>query len=148
MCNMEMVERFREAFEYLYNIGAIHTKKDLAEKMKVSRGSVQNAYAGNESYMNDSFMKKLARTFPGVLNLEWLLYGTGEMLQRSQKPQEAHVISEVNNSTPETLSELVGQITRLLNKIDEKDAKIEELMKENNELREELNGGYLSKKRS
>lgn len=59
---METVERFRKAYDYLYESGAIHTKKDLAEKMKVSRGSVQYAYAGNESYLNESFLKKFAKT--------------------------------------------------------------------------------------
>ena len=46
---METVERFRKAYDYLYESGAIHTKKDLAEKMKVSRGSVQYAYVFGET---------------------------------------------------------------------------------------------------
>lgn len=75
---METVERFRKAYDYLYESGAIHTKKDLAEKMKVSRGSVQYAYAGNESYLNESFLKKFAKTFEAI-NLDWLLTGEGEV---------------------------------------------------------------------
>lgn len=145
---MKRSERFKMAFDYLLKIGKIHKKSQLGEMMGYTRSVVSNAYNGNDDYATNIFLARFCAVFPDVFNYEWLLNETGEMLQSSQKPQEASVISEVNNSTPETLSELVGQITRLLNKIDEKDAKIEELMKENNELREELNGGYLSKKRS
>ena len=145
---MDMKERFNKAFAYLRGEQIINGQKDLAEKLGATPSNISKALSGDKSALTNNLMKRFSAAFPGVFNLRWLILGEGEMLQSSQKPQEAHVISEVNNSTPETLSELVGQITRLLNKIDEKDAKIEELMKENNELREELNGGYLSKKRS
>lgn len=107
---METVERFRKAYDYLYESGAIHTKKDLAEKMKVSRGSVQYAYAGNESYLNESFLKKFAKTFEAI-NLDWLLTGDGEMLK---KAQEAPKTNGMTNSSDENISKLLEQNKELI----------------------------------
>ena len=107
---METVERFRKAYDYLYESGAIHTKKDLAEKMKVSRGSVQYAYAGNESYLNESFLKKFAKTFEAI-NLDWLLTGDGEMLK---KAQEAPKTNEMSNSSNDNISKLLEQNKELI----------------------------------
>lgn len=137
---MEIVERFRKAYEYLYNTGIVHTKKDLAEKMKVSRGSVQNAYAGNESYLNESFMRKLARTFPDVFNLDWLLTGSGEMLKSSQMPQEDTKDVQPTSMQPDIQKWLMKQNEELVALLKQAQATIDRKDHELSELRKELKG--------
>ena len=135
---METVERFRKAYDYLYESGAIHTKKDLAEKMKVSRGSVQYAYAGNESYLNESFLKKFAKTFEAI-NLDWLLTGDGEMLK---KAQEAPKTNGMTNSSDENISKLLEQNKELIDvlkkSLEESQRTNSILLNELAELRKEL----------
>lgn len=135
---METVERFRKAYDYLYESGAIHTKKDLAEKMKVSRGSVQYAYAGNESYLNESFLKKFAKTFEAI-NLDWLLTGDGEMLK---KAQEAPKPNEMSNSSNDNISKLLEQNKELIDvlkkSLEESQRTNSILLNELAELRKEL----------
>lgn len=135
---MKTVERFRKAYDYLYESGAIHTKKDLAEKMKVSRGSVQYAYAGNESYLNESFLKKFAKTFEAI-NLDWLLTGDGEMLK---KAQEAPKTNGMTNSSDENISKLLEQNKELIDvlkkSLEESQRTNSILLKELSELRKEL----------
>lgn len=135
---METVERFRKAYDYLYESGAIHTKKDLAEKMKVSRGSVQYAYAGNESYLNESFLKKFAKTFEAI-NLDWLLTGEGEMLK---KAQEAPKTNGMTNSSDENISKLLEQNKELIDvlkkSLEESQRTNSILLNELAELRKEL----------
>lgn len=135
---METVERFRKAYDYLYESGAIHTKKDLAEKMKVSRGSVQYAYAGNESYLNESFLKKFAKTFEAI-NLDWLLTGDGEMLK---KAQEAPKPNGMTNSSDENISKLLEQNKELIDvlkkSLEESQRTNSILLNELSELRREL----------
>lgn len=135
---METVERFRKAYDYLYESGAIHTKKDLAEKMKVSRGSVQYAYAGNESYLNESFLKKFAKTFEAI-NLDWLLTGEGEMLK---KVQEAPKSNGMNDSSNDNLSKLLEQNKELIDvlkkSLEESQKTNSILLNELSELRKEL----------
>ena len=135
---METVERFRKAYDYLYESGAIHTKKDLAEKMKVSRGSVQYAYAGNESYLNESFLKKFAKTFEAI-NLDWLLTGEGEMLK---KVQETPKPNEMSNSSNNNISKLLEQNKELIDvlkkSLEESQRTNSILLNELAELRKEL----------
>lgn len=137
---METVERFRKAYDYLYESGAIHTKKDLAEKMKVSRGSVQYAYAGNESYLNESFLKKFAKTFEEI-NLDWLLTGDGEMLK---KAQEAPKPNEISNSSNDNISKLLEQNKELIDvlkkSLEESQRTNSILLNELSELRKGLTG--------
>lgn len=143
---MEIVERFRKAYEYLYNTGIVHTKKDLAEKMKVSRGSVQNAYAGNESYLNESFMRKLERTFPGIFNMNWLLSGEGEMLQEKSKP------AVVTNSSSDNISLLLEQnkelIGMLKKSLEDSQRTNNILLNELSELRKELKGDAVASQKT
>lgn len=137
---METVERFRKAYDYLYESGAIHTKKDLAEKMKVSRGSVQYAYAGNESYLNESFLKKFAKTFEAI-NLDWLLEGKGEMLKKVQEDTKSN---GVTNSSDENISRLLEQNKELIDvlkkSLEESQRTNSILLNELSELRKGLTG--------
>lgn len=77
---MEKNERIRTAYEYLRNIGKIHTQQDLADSMGVKKESISRAFSGNESYLTDKFLYKFNQTFGNIFNIDWLLYEEGDMI--------------------------------------------------------------------
>ena len=144
---MDKKERFCMAYEYLRSIGKIHTQEDLAMVMKASRSNVSSALAGRKKVLTDNFIQRFAASFPGMFNLDWLLYGEGEMLKGAESPQESLTASMVSDTTPYGETSRDAIIMRLMDKIDEKDAKIEALQNEVAELRAELAmAGLLTKK--
>lgn len=77
-------QRFKSAFDYLRSIGAIHTQKDLADKIGASRSNVCSALKGVEKVLTDRFLIRFNAAFSEKFNTDWLLTGKGEMLASSQ----------------------------------------------------------------
>lgn len=73
------VLRFNKGFEYLRNIGMVHTQADVAKAMGASRPNVSSALKGDEKVLTDKFLKRFANAFD-VLSQDWLLTGEGPML--------------------------------------------------------------------
>lgn len=69
--------RLNKGFEYLRNIGMVHTQADVAKAMGASRPNVSSALKGDEKVLTDKFLKRFANAFD-VLSQDWLL--TGEVL--------------------------------------------------------------------
>lgn len=84
---MEKLERFQEAFNYLYGQGEFRNKTECAKRMNRSRENVSGAYYGREPFFNDKFLMSFCKEFP-IINSEWLLNGTGKMLNKQEKPSE------------------------------------------------------------
>lgn len=77
-------QRFKSAFDYLRSIGAIHTQKDLADKIGASCSNVCSALKGVEKVLTDRFLIRFNAAFSEKFNTDWLLTGKGEMLASSQ----------------------------------------------------------------
>ena len=84
---MDKVERFQNAYDYLYGRGEYHSKSDLAKRLGRTRTNVSEAYYGRQPYFTDKFLLSFCREFP-IINYEWLVNGTGEMLNQQEKPSE------------------------------------------------------------
>ena len=84
---MDKVERFQNAYDYLYGRGEYHSKSDLAKRLGRTRTNVSEAYYGRKPYFTDKFLLSFCREFP-IINYEWLVNGTGEMLNQQEKPSE------------------------------------------------------------
>ena len=67
--------------------------------------------------------------------MDWLLNGEGEMLKATQVAQDGTIPYGTVNTPPDTLQLLVEQNTRLLDMIAQKDAKIDQLQRELDEIR-------------
>ena len=80
---MDKKSRVNQAYSYLYDIGAIHSQKELSEKMGASAPNVSSALKGVESVLTDRFLNRFSDTFP-IINKAWLLTGEGEMLSSPQ----------------------------------------------------------------
>lgn len=132
---MTRKERFQKVYAYLFGEGLIKSKQNLADIIECTRPTLSKAYNGDESYLTNGLLKKINAAFPGIFNLDWLLNGDGEMLKAPQMAQDARIPYGVESTPPDTLQMLVEQNTRLLDMIAQKDAKIEQLQKELDEMR-------------
>ena len=77
---MTRVEIIKKAFDYLVFKGVITTRADFADAISYNRTNLSSAMNGNEKYLSDSLMGKIAQAFP-VFDKNWLLTGEGAMLK-------------------------------------------------------------------
>lgn len=113
---MNEVERFRTAYDYLYESGKVHSITEFAKAIGAARTSVSKAYNGDLKYLKGAIMVKVAAAYSEIFNREWIVYGTGEMLT---KPVENEKKDIDQNSV----------IQFLMEQIKEKDRRYEDVMK-------------------
>ena len=73
-------QQLQSVFDHLRNIGRIHTRKELADKLGTRPESISQALNGSDRYLTDNLFKKIALEFGDVFSREWLESGEGEML--------------------------------------------------------------------
>lgn len=98
-------ERLKKTIAFLKFKNLVKSQKDLAIKIDINPNSLSKAVSGNSNYLTDSLFKKLALTFD-ILNLYWLLDGTG-VIEKDSSTQ--NVVSEhkpVYNSKKDLLDDL------------------------------------------
>lgn len=96
MNNNINVNTFKEAYNYLVFAGAIKNQKELANIIGTYPACVSNAINGNPKYLTRRFLKRFNASVDYRFNENWLLYGEGEMLAKSQ---ESTIINANNNNT-------------------------------------------------
>lgn len=136
-------ERIKNAYDYLYNKGLVHSVTDLANKMGRARPGVSNALNGVPEYLNDKFIIRFAKVFG--LSAGWLLTGDGEMLleqQSNEQPvsQEPIDHSSLINALLASKDETIAAQQR---EIEAKDELIASLKSNLNDLRASLLNGNL-----
>lgn len=108
-----------EAFFFLKGIGAVNSITDLAEKMNRDLSGVSKALNGKSGYANKKFAMHLNSTFDNMFNLDWLLYGRGEMLA---KPMPQHIMQNNvngNNSVEGVIMGWDGNYIKMANRYDD-----------------------------
>lgn len=80
--------RLEKAVAYLKGAQIIKNQKDISDTGIVSEESLTRALKGNEKYLTDNFIKKIAAKYG--FNSDWLLTGNGSMLV----PQIEEVVPE------------------------------------------------------
>ena len=80
--------RLEKAVAYLKGAQIIKNQKDISDTGIVSEESLTRALKGNEKYLTDNFLKKIAAKYG--FNSDWLLTGNGSMLV----PQTEEVVPE------------------------------------------------------
>lgn len=71
-------KRLEKAVAYLKGAQIIKNQKDISDTGIVSEESLTRALKGNEKYLTDNFLKKIAAKYG--FNINWLLTGNGYML--------------------------------------------------------------------
>lgn len=122
---MDKLKRFQQAYNYLLDRGEFRSKTDCAKRMNRSRENVSGAYYGREPFFNDKFLLSFCREFP-VINYEWLVNGTGDMLNQQE-------MTENNAATY-----LIELATKVIKENEELNRRIKEQMAELQKLREDF----------
>lgn len=84
----ERQKRLNEVYEHLRENFRIHTKSGFAEAIHYGRTSLSAALNGNEAYLTDSLFKNICDAYPGTFNLQYLLTGDGELLEKKESVPE------------------------------------------------------------
>ena len=122
---MNKIERFQNAYDYLYGRGEYHSKSDLAKRLGRTRTNVSEAYYGRQPYFTDKFLMSFCKEFP-IINSEWLINGTGQMLNEQE-------MTENNAATY-----LIELATKVIKENEELNRRIKEQMAELQKLREDF----------
>lgn len=97
----ERTQRFNEAYDYLVWRHVIRKQGDLGSIMGTSRTNISAALNGNPKVLTESFLKRFYIQFQQYFDLDWLLYGEGEMLKDS-----TYVPPPAQNSEKEKAAEV------------------------------------------
>lgn len=79
-------KRLMEVFGHLQSGPyGIHYKYHLAKALGYGRTSISAAMGGDPDYLTKDLFEAICKKYPGVFNLEYLLYGIGELLTPEEK---------------------------------------------------------------
>lgn len=93
-----MKDRLNAAKKYLIGIGAIDKQSDIAKVMSSSESSISRAFSGDERYLTNSFMRRFNNAFGGLFNLDWLMFGHGDMLRSGNTATASHSPNAIVNA--------------------------------------------------
>ena len=119
MDDIGVKERFWNAYRYLYTLGYVRNQKELAEKMDAHASSISRAMTGDTKYLTEQFLQRFNVSFDNMFNLDWLLYGRGEMLA---KPMPQHITQNNvngNNSVEGVIMGGDGNYIAMANRYDD-----------------------------
>jgi transcriptional regulator with XRE-family HTH domain len=120
--------RFLKAYDYLKNNSLVTGQRDFAAKIGVSTSMITEIVKGR-SNVGASALQNIVIAFD-EFNADWILTGKGEMLKTEETKSPPTNQIEIHSNDP--------LVNRLFDTIEKKDLKIEELLKENARLGEQL----------
>jgi transcriptional regulator with XRE-family HTH domain len=139
MFAMDSKERIKESFKLLRSRGLVHTQRDLAKRLNAGEGTVSKALKGDPASLTPQFLMRLNQAFPGVFTLEWLLNGTGEMLQASEKQTEPEAETGTDNMPDCEMSDgMLELYARMIRGVDDLRVQLKDELSEVKALKSEL----------
>lgn len=87
-------KRLNEVYEHLRNNYGIHTQGDFAKKLGYNRAVISSALNGNESNLTDRLFETIAQMYMGVFNLNYLITGEGELLDKKEVAKNKKIESQ------------------------------------------------------
>lgn len=105
---VERRKRLTEVYDYVRKHNAIHTQGDFAKAVGYSRPFISSALNGNEEYLTDKFFKNMCDVFP-IFSLEYLLHGTGSLLQEQEESVGDHYPTIVSEPKRENITSPIPQ---------------------------------------
>ena len=98
-------------YDHLRNVGVVHTKKELAEKIGFEQTNLSSAFSGSHKYLTDGLFERIGAAFPDIFNKNWLLTGEGEMLKNAPSlPQPRKKIPVYDSQTIGGLNGTVANV--------------------------------------
>lgn len=75
----EAYNRFKQAIDYLRDIGKSHNQQDIADALAMGKANFSRAINGDQRYFTRGFLKRFVAAYSDYISEEWLLTGEGEM---------------------------------------------------------------------
>ena len=114
-------KRLIEAYEHARRYYGIHTQEDFAKYVGHGRNSMSSALNGQEKYLTNKLLEKVADKFVGIFNREYLLNGEGQLLTPEEEISKANADDRTNvikpeppAPTPEVPNEMIALLDRTL----------------------------------
>ena len=89
-CSNIRQKRLIEAYEHARRYYGIHTQEDFAQYVGHGRNSMSSALNGQEKYLTNKLLEKVADKFVGIFNREYLLNGEGQLLTPEEEISKAN----------------------------------------------------------
>ncbi len=104
------VDRLDTMYRYALTRELCKNKGNFAELIGVTNSTLSKAFSGEEKYLSDAFLIRVNNALNNVFSLDWVLYGTGEMLKESAGADividNSH--SHHNNSNAGSGTQIIG----------------------------------------
>lgn len=107
-----------EVYEHVRAHHGIHTQKDFAKALRISRPALSSAMNGNKAYLTENLFQKICAAFPGVFNLNYMLTGNGSLLTDEQ-PYNDDFEKSAKTSTDEITANILEMYARMIRGIDD-----------------------------
>ena len=95
----EKAKRLNEVYKHLFAHFGVESQTDFADKLKVLRSGLSAAMNGAKANLTKNLFMKICGAFPGVFNIDYLLYGTGELLTVEEQVKSEEI--EQHSSQPQ-----------------------------------------------
>lgn len=80
---MDKMNRLQCVYDYARSKSVCRTKQEFAAFLGVQYTNLTRAMNGDTRYLTDKLLIKINECFDNIFSLEWLMYGTGEMMANS-----------------------------------------------------------------
>lgn len=114
----ERLHKLLRFIVYYFDIPVQSCLRTIAERCNKNRANLSSALSGNERFLTDALIESINNKFGNPFNIEWLLYGTGEMLN-TNSPAPVADNSEYTRTImaqQRTISDLTRLITNFTNR--------------------------------
>lgn len=100
ICSNPRQKRLIEAYEHARRYYGIHTQDDFAQYVGYGRNSMSSALNGQEKYLTNKLLEKVADKFVGIFNREYLLNGEGQLLTHEEEISKANADERIGKPAP------------------------------------------------
>jgi hypothetical protein len=118
------LKRLNEAVAYLKGRQIIKNQQDIVNALNAHKTPVSLAFKGNAKYLTDNFLMRFCKCFTDI-NFDYLISGEGTMLKT-----EVEQKNSTHNKNIDILIETNAKLVSKLDKIDELENKIKQLLLE------------------
>lgn len=115
--NSDTLFRLETAIQYLVSVDMINGKNpktSIANKTGYNSGNISSALRGNPRYLTEKFIKVFCAKYNNVISSDWVLNGTGEMIQSKPEIQDEDMPISDENLMYLTKDNLISLVKRLM----------------------------------
>ena len=111
--DLEKAKRLNEVYKHLFAHFGVESQTDFADKLKIQRSGLSAAMNGAKANLTKNLFMKICGAFPGVFNLDYLLYGTGELLTVEEQVKSEEIEQQSQSQIPDYVQLLCEEAARV-----------------------------------